>query len=323
LIKIALLDDYQGVGPEMADWNSLPGAEVSTFRAHLTDEDALVASLAGFDIIMAMRERTPFGPALFSRLPELKLLVTSGMRNAAIDLEAATEHDVLVCGTGGRFLGTAEHTWALILACLRRIPAEDHAVRQGHWQLGLGEELEGKTLGVIGLGRIGSRVAAVGLAFGARVIAWSQNLTPERADEAGAELVSKETLLRESDVVTIHLVLSDRTRGLVGPAELALMKSSAYIINTSRGPIVEEASLVEAIRNGGIAGAGLDVFDIEPLPLDHPLRDAPNTVVTPHTGYVTRETYQIFYEEALEDIQAFLAGNPVRVLNPASPGQRG
>lgn len=316
-MKIALLDDYQSVAIEMADWDALSAAEVTAFADHLVDEDQLVARLSGFDVIMAMRERTPFERALFARLPKLKLLVTSGMHNAAIDLEAATEHGVIVCGTSGRLFATAELTWGLILACLRRIPAEDRAIREGRWQVSVGRELDGKTLGVLGLGRLGSRVARVGQAFGMRVLAWSQNLTSDRAGEVGAELVSKETLLRESDVVTIHLVLGDRTRGLLRASELALMKSSAYLINTSRGPIVEEGALVEALRTGDIAGAGIDVFDVEPLPLDHPLRSMPNTVITPHTGYVTEETYTVFYGEALENIQAFVSGDPVRVLNPS------
>ena len=315
--KIALLDDYQNVALEMADWDVLSGVEVTAFEDHLLDENELVARLSGFDVIMAMRERTPFARALFARLPNLKLLVTSGMGNAAIDLEAATEHGVTVCGTSGRAFATAELTWGLILACLRLIPAEDRATREGQWQIGLGQELEDKTLGVLGLGRLGSRVAQVGQAFRMRVLAWSQNLTSERAGKVGAELVSRETLLRESDVVTIHLVLGDRTRGLLRAGELALMKPSAYLINTSRGPIVDEGALVEALRTGGIAGAGIDVFDVEPLPLDHPLRSLPNTVITPHTGYVTEETYRIFYGEALENIKEFMAGNPVRVLNPS------
>ena len=318
-MKIALLDDYQNVALRMADWDALSSAEVTPFEDHLSEEDALVARLSEFDVIMAMRERTPFGRTLFERLANLKLLITSGMGNASIDLEAASDHGVMVCGTGGRILATAELTWGLILSCLRLIPAEDRAVREGRWQIGLGQELDGKTLGVMGLGRLGSHVARVGRAFRMRVLAWSQNLTSERAGEVGAELVSKETLLRESDVVTIHLVLGDRTRGLLGARELALMKTSAYLINTSRGPIVDERALVEALRVGGVAGAGLDVFDVEPLPLDHPLRHMSNTVITPHTGYVTEETYRVFYREALENIQAFMAGQPVRVLNPTPP----
>ena len=315
MTKIALLDDYQNVALEMAGWDVLSAAKVTAFEDHLFDENELVARLSDFDVIMAMRERTPFDRALFARLPNLKLLVTSGMRNASIDLGAATEHGVVVCGTSGRAFATAELTWGLILACLRLIPAEDRATREGRWQIGLGRELDGKTLGVLGLGRLGAQVAHVGKAFRMRVLAWSQNLTSERAGEVGAELVSKETLLRESDVVTIHLVLGDRTRGLLRAGELALMKTSAYLINTSRGPIVEEGALVEALRTGGIAGAGIDVFDVEPLPPDHPLRSMPNTVITPHTGYVTEETYRVFYGEALENIQAFMAGDPVRVLN--------
>jgi phosphoglycerate dehydrogenase-like enzyme len=316
--RVALLDDYQGVALRMADWAALPaGVQVTAFRDHLANPDALVARLAEFDIVMAMRERTPFSRALLERLPRLRLLVTAGMRNAAIDIEAAAERGILVCGTAGLPYPTAELTWGLILALVRRIPAEDRATREGRWQTGLGLGLNGKTLGVLGLGTLGARVARVGRAFEMTVLAWSQHLTAARAAEVGARLVPKDALLAGSDVVTIHLVLGERTRGLVGPRELALMKPTAYLVNTSRGPIVDEAALVQALRAGRIAGAGLDVFDEEPLPPDHPLRALPNTVITPHLGYVTEETYRVFYGQALEDIQAFLRGEPVRVLKPS------
>ena len=316
MTKVAVLDDYQSVALDMADWDSLPAdVTVNVFSDHLSDEDDLANRLEPYQVVVAMRERTPFQRSLLERLPNLRLLVTTGMRNASIDLAAARDNGVTVCGTDGVPYPTAELTWGLILALLRKIPAEDQATRRGSWQVTVGEGLHGKTLGVIGLGRLGSQVATVGGAFGMNVVAWSQNLTAERASEFGATLVSKEALLSESDVVTIHLVLSGRTRGLIGAAELSLMKPSAYLVNTSRGPIVDESALIDALRNGAIAGAGLDVFDIEPLPVDHPLRLLPNTVLTPHMGYVTSETYRVFYGDAVEDISAFLAGSPVRVIS--------
>jgi len=316
MARVALLDDYQGVALRMADWKSLPaGTDVVAFPDHLADESALAARLADFDIVMAMRERTPFTRSLFERLPKLRLLITAGMRNASIDMKAAAERGVLVCGTSGLPYPTAELAWGLILGLMRRIPAEDRATREGRWQVSLGLGLNGKTLGVLGLGTLGSRVARVGRAFEMTVLAWSQNLTAARAEEVGATLVAKDELLARSDIVSIHLVLSERTRGLVGARELGLMKRTAYLVNTSRGPIVDEAALVRALREGTIAGAGLDVFEPEPLPADHPFRSRPNIVVTPHLGYVTEETYRVFYGHALEDVQAFLRGAPVRVLN--------
>jgi len=316
MARVALLDDYQGVALRMADWKSLPaGTDVVAFPDHLADESALAARLADFDIVMAMRERTPFTRSLFERLPKLRLLITAGMRNASIDMKAAAERGVLVCGTSGLPYPTAELAWGLILGLMRRIPAEDRATREGRWQVSLGLGLNGKTLGVLGLGTLGSRVARVGRAFEMTVLAWSQNLTAARAEEVGATLVAKDELLARSDIVSIHLVLSERTRGLVGARELGLMKRTAYLVNTSRGPIVDEAALVRALREGTIAGAGLDVFEPEPLPADHPFRSLPNIVVTPHLGYVTEETYRVFYGHALEDVQAFLRGAPVRVLN--------
>jgi phosphoglycerate dehydrogenase-like enzyme len=316
LTKIAILDDYQNVALEMADWRSLPSdATVDVYAEHVFDEDQLAARLSAYDVIVAMRERTPFPRSLLERLPDLRLLITTGMRNASIDVDAATELGITVCGTEGLGYPTAELTWGLILAIARRVAEEDKATREGRWQVTLGEGLNGKVLGVIGLGRLGSQVAVVGKTFGMEVIAWSQNLTRERADEIGATLVTKEDLLARSDYVTIHLVLSDRTRGLLGAAELSSMKPTAYLINTSRGPIVDEAALVEAVGAGTIAGAGLDVFDQEPMAANHPLRNLENTVITPHIGYVTTETYAIFYGHALENIQAFLAGGPIRTIN--------
>ncbi|PON17455.1 hydroxyacid dehydrogenase [Candidatus Entotheonella serta] len=319
MTRVALLDDYQDVALQMADWQSLPAdVDVQVFRDHLSDEDALVERLQDMDIIMAMRERTPFQRSLLERLPNLKLLITAAMRNASIDLQAASDCGVIVCGTEGLGYPTAELTWGLILSLMRRIPREDQATRNGQWQVTTGLGLQGKTLGLMGLGRLGSQVAAVGKAFQMNVIAWSQNLTAERAAEHGATLVSKDGLIAQSDILSIHLILSDRTRGLIGARELIAMKSTAYLVNTSRGPIVDEPALIYALENGSIAGAGLDVFDVEPLPLDHPFRRLENIVITPHIGYVTDETYRVFYGDALEDIQAFLKGKPVRVLNPAS-----
>jgi phosphoglycerate dehydrogenase-like enzyme len=317
MTRIAILDDYQDAARRLADWARLPaGAELTVFRDHLADLDAVAARLADFDVVVAMRERTPFPRALLERLPRLRLLVTTGMRNAAIDLKAAADRGVVVCGTGGLPYPTAELAWGLVLSLMRRIPREDRATREGRWQETVGLGLNGKTLGVLGLGTLGSRVARFGRAFEMEVLAWSQNLTAERAAEHGAVRVERDELLARSDVVSIHLVLSDRTWGLIGARELGLMKRTAYLVNTSRGPIVDEAALVRALREGSIAGAGLDVYDEEPLPLDHPLRGLPGTVITPHLGYVTEETYRIFYGQALEDILAFLRGEPVRVLRP-------
>ena len=314
--RVAVLDDYQNVAREMAAWDSLPSnVSVDFFKDHLSAEDDLSQRLEPYEIVVAMRERTPFQRSLFSRLPNLRLLVTTGMRNASIDMAAASENGVVVSGTDGLPYPTAELTWALILALARKVPTEDAATRAGEWQATVGEGLQGKTLGVIGLGRLGSQVARIGGAFGMNLVAWSQNLTAERAGEFGARLVAKDELLTESDFVTIHLVLSDRTRGLLGERELSLMKESAYLVNTSRGPIVDESALIAALESGTIAGAGLDVFDVEPLPLEHKLRTLPNTVLTPHLGYVTVETYRIFYRDAVENVAAYLSGNPARVIS--------
>jgi phosphoglycerate dehydrogenase-like enzyme len=321
LVKIAVLDDYQSVALEMADWGKLGSeAQVDVFADHLADESDLVQRLADYDVVVGMRERTPFQRSVLERLPNLRLLITTGMRNASFDVDAAAELGITVCGTGGLPYPTAELTWALILALFRKIPTEDTATREGSWQVSLGEGLHDKTLGMMGLGRLGSQVATVGNAFGMEIIAWSQNLTQERASELNAKLVTKQELLSQSDIMSIHLVLSDRTRGLVSADDLALMKSSAYLVNTSRGPIVDETALINALQNNTIAGAGLDTFDVEPLPLDHALRNLPNTVLTPHLGYVTDETYRIFYGDAVENISAFLHGAAVRVINePVNP----
>jgi phosphoglycerate dehydrogenase-like enzyme len=289
---------------------------VTAFQDHVADEAALAARLADFDIVMALRERTPFTRSLLERLPKLKLLITAGMRNASIDMKAAAERGVVVCGTAGLPYPTAELAWGLILSLARRIPAEDRATREGKWQTSVGLGLNGKTLGVLGLGTLGSRVARVGRAFEMEVLAWSENLTAERAAEVGATLTPKDELLARSDFVSIHLVLGERTRGLIGARELSLMKRSAYLVNTSRGPIVDEAALIRALEHGTIAGAGLDVFDEEPLPLQHPFRRLSSIAITPHLGYVTEETYRVFYGQALEDVKAYLGGTPLRVLRP-------
>jgi phosphoglycerate dehydrogenase-like enzyme len=313
--QVAVLDDYQDAAPRAADWGPLQReADVQFFRDHLADERALVERLSAFDVAIAMRERTPFPRSLLAQLPRLRLLVTTGLRNASIDVGAARELGITVSGTEGLPYPTAELTWGLILALARRIPHEDRATREGAWQTSVGVGLSGKTLGILGLGRLGTRVAQVGAAFGMTVVAWSPNLTEARAASAGVQLVSQRALLETADVLSIHLVLSERTRHLLGAKELAAMKRSALLINTSRGPIVDEAALVAALREGKIAGAGLDVFDHEPLPPTHPLRKLPNTVITPHLGYVTEETYRIFYTQAIEDALGYLAGTPQRTL---------
>ena len=315
MVRIAVLDDYQGIALSRGGWDRLPAdCEVEAFADHLDDEDALARRLEPFEVIVAMRERTPFQRSLLGRLPNLKLLVTTGMRNASFDMQAAKDQGVLVCGTGGLPTPTAELTWGLIIGCVRHIAEEDKATRAGRWQTTIGPTLHGGTLGCLGLGNLGSQVAKVGLAFGMNVIAWSQNLTQERAEAVGVKLVSKDDLFAQSDVVSIHLVLSERTRGLVGSRELGLMKPTAFLVNTSRGPIVEEAALVDALKQRRIAGAGLDVFDKEPLPRDHAFLALDNTLITPHLGYVTLETYDRFYGGAVEDILAWLQGSPVRVV---------
>ena len=317
MLRIAVLDDYQSAASTYADWSVLAEpAEVVEFHDSVADQDAVVARLAPVDVVVAMRERTAFPREVLERLPNLRLLVTTGARNASIDLRAAADHGVTVCGTGAHPTGAVELTWALILAVTRHVPQEDAAVRAGAWQQTVGTDLAGATLGVIGLGRLGAKVATIGQAFGMDVIAWSQNLTEERAHAAGVRRVDKDELLATADVVTVHLVVSDRTRGLIGRSDLARMKRTAYLINTSRGPIVDERALIEALRDGTIAGAGLDVFDQEPLPAGHPLRELRRAVLTPHLGYVTATTYEVFYRDAVEDVAAFLAGAPVRVLAP-------
>ena len=317
MIRLALLDDYQRVALQSADWDSISSeCSVSVFHDHLTDERELADRLHDFDAVMALRERTPFPRSLLERLPDLRLIASAGMRNAAIDINAATELGIVVCGTEGSSRATMEITWGLILGLLRQIPLEHGATRAGEWQRTVGVGLDGKTLGIIGLGNIGGQTAEVARAFHMNIIAWSQNLTQERAEASGATLVDKDELLARSDIVTIHTRLSDRTRGLLGARELALMKQSSYLINTSRGPIVDEEALLSVLRSDSIAGAGLDVFDEEPLPSDHPLLSLDNVLLTPHLGYVTQETYVAFYGQTLENVRGFIDGNPQRVMNP-------
>ncbi len=319
-VTIAVLDDYQGVALQMTDWSVLQGwAEVTVFRDHLVEPDAVVARLLPFDVVCVMRERTPLTGAILARLPKLKLIASTGARNASIDLEAAWAQDIVVCGTGfnpahPNSNSTAELTWALILAMVRHVPAESAQVRQGGWQTSIGHDLEGKTLGVLGLGRIGGSVARIAGAFGMNVTAWSQNLTRETAGRHGARLVDKDALFRDADIVTIHLMLSPRTRGMVGAREIRLMRPSAYLVNTSRGPLVDEAALIDALRKRTIAGAALDVYDTEPLPADHPFRSLDNVLATPHIGFVTQDTYETFYQQTIEIITAWLDGKPVRVM---------
>ena len=317
-MKVAVLDDYQSVAADMADWASLPDAiEVTFFRDHLADEDALAQRLADFDVVMGMRERTAFPRSLLQRLPALRCLITTGARNASFDTDAATELGITVCGTPGAGEGPTELTWGLILGILRQIPQEHRATReQGKWGIHVGASLQGKTLALLGLGHIGSLVARVGNAFDMRVIAWSQNLTAERAAECNATLVDKDTLFAEGDVVSVHVRLSDRTVGLVGAREIGLMKPTAILVNISRGPIVDEAALVDALQRRAISGAALDTFDVEPLPAGHPFLTLDNTLITPHVGYVTDDGYRAFYAGVVENIRAFAAGEPVRVINP-------
>jgi phosphoglycerate dehydrogenase-like enzyme len=313
-VRIAVLDDYQRIAPTMADWGPLAGHEIAVFDVPFQSEDEAASALAPFEVVCCMRERTRFPGSLFGRLPSLELLVTTGMGNAAIDLEAAVASGVTVCGTEGSGVSTGELTWGLIHAVLRHIPTEDANVRSGGWMTTVGRGLSGKRLGVLGLGRIGTAVARVGAAFDMDVVAWSPNLTPERAAAGGARHVSREELFATADVLTIHLVLSESTRGLVGAEELAAMKPEAVLVNTSRGPIVDEDALLTALEQGAIGGAGLDVYGAEPLPTEHPLRRAPRTVLTPHVGYVTEEVYAVFYAQTVEAVAAYFAGRPVRVI---------
>lgn len=316
-LRCAVLDDFQSVATTVADWSPVADdVDVVSFAGHFASEDELAAALAGFDIVVTLRERVPFPAGLIDRLPRLRLLVASGMRNSVIDYAAAERNGVTVCGTASTTTPPVELTWALLLGLARGIVPEANALRDGGpWQSTVGADLHGQRLGLLGLGKIGSRVAQVGLAFGMDVVAWSRNLTAERAAEAGAGLAaSKEELLETSDFVSVHLVLSERTRGLLGAKELGLMRAGSYLVNTSRAAIVDQDALLDVLRKGSIAGAGVDVFDVEPLPADHPMRTAPRLLATPHLGYVSQANYATYYRHAVEDIRAFLDGEPVRRL---------
>jgi phosphoglycerate dehydrogenase-like enzyme len=314
-VHVAVLDDYQGVALTAADWSRLDGRiEVTVFSEYIADRATLVETLQKFEVIVGMRERTPFPASLLAGLPNLKLLITTGPANASFDVAAAHERGVVVAGTGGLLNPTSELTWGLIHAVTRNIPLEDRIIREGGWQVSVGPELGGHTLGIVGLGKLGQRVAKVAHAFDMKVIAWSPNLAEATAAEHGATLVTKDELFTDSDIITVHVVLSDRSRGLIGARELALMRPTSYIVNTSRGPIIDEAALIAALESRQIAGAGLDVFDQEPLPADHPFRSLPNTVLTPHIGYVSTDIYGIFFRDIVEDIDAWLDGRECRVI---------
>ena len=314
-LRIAVLDDYQGAAHQFGSWDQIPAqCIVDPIDEHLSDSAALVARLIDADVVVAMRERTVIDEALLDRLPKLALIVTTGPSNAVIDVRAANDRGITVCGTGGYVTPTSELTWALILASARHIPVEDAAVKAGEWQHTIGVELAGRTLGLLGLGRIGGLVARVGIAFGMRVVAWSQHLDADMARSHGVTAVGKEELFATSDVLSVHLVLSDRTEGIVGVDEIAMMKPTSILVNTSRGPIIDEVALVQALQEHRIAGAALDVFDREPLPVDHALRRLGNVVLTPHIGYVTDGLYRLFYDEIVEDISAWIEGHPVRVV---------
>jgi D-3-phosphoglycerate dehydrogenase len=318
MVRAAVLDDYQNVSLKFADWSALAkDVEVKVFTAPIGGDEAVIKALQGFTVVCMMRERTPFNRKVIEGLPDLKLLITTGARNASIDLKACADRGITVCGTGGFGNPTAGIAFGLMLELTRRIGFENARMKAGEaWQVTIGQDLEGLTLGVLGLGKLGQRVAAIGKAFGMKVIAWSQNLTPEKAKEGGAAYVSKEELLRQADILSIHVVLSDRSRGLIGANDLGLMKKTAYLINTARAPIVDQAALLKALQEKKIAGAGLDVFEVEPLPIDHPFRKLDNVVLTPHLGYVSEQNYRKQYPEVVEDIRAWLDGKPVRVIAP-------
>ncbi len=316
--RCAVLDDYQNVALKFGDWGKITNdVEVTVFNKPLGGPDAVAAALKDFEIVCMMRERTPFRRNTIEALPKLKLLITTGARNASIDLAAAAERGITVCGTGAFGNPTTGITFGLILELTRRIGFEHARLKAGEpWQVTLGPDIEGMTLGILGLGRLGQRVAKVAKAFGMKVIAWSQNLTPEKCREAGVDYAAKDDFFRTADIVTIHLQLSDRSRGLVAASELGLMKPTAYLVNTSRGPIVDEKALIAALSDRRIAGAGLDVFDVEPLPLDHPFRRMDNVVITPHLGYVSLQNYQHYFPDIVDNIRAFIEGKPMRVIKP-------
>ena len=316
MVRAAILDDYQNVAMAFADWSRIAkDVEIKVFNKPFGSQDEAIKALQGFAVVVGMRERTPFPRKVVEALPDLKLLITTGARNNSFDIKACAERGITVCGTGAAGSPTTGIAFGLMLELTRRIGFENARLKAGApWQTTIGRDLEGLTLGILGLGKLGQRSAAVGKAFGMKTITWSQNLTEEKAKAAGADYVSKDDLFRNADFVTIHLVLSDRSRGLVGAKELGLMKKSAYLINTSRGPIVDEKALIAVLQSKSIAGAGLDVFDIEPLPLDHPFRKMDNVVITPHLGYVSEQNYRKYFPDIVEDIRAWLDGKPVRVI---------
>ena len=316
-LRIAVIDDWQSVAQDVVDWTVLnPVGNVSFLRDYPADTATLAARLKDFDVICVMRERTMFDDALLSQLPNLRLLVTGGMRNAALDLKAAARLGITVVGTDSYKYAAPELTWALIMGVTRNLVDEANSLRAGNWQIGIGSDLYGKTLGIVGLGSIGQKIARYAQAFDMNVIAWSENLTVERAAEHGVTYVSKEALFEQSDIISVNLVLSDRSRGLVDAASLNRMKPTAYLVNTARGPIVDEDALIEVLKQKKIAGAALDVYSIEPLPADHPFRSLPNLLATPHVGYVTENNYRMFFSQMIEDIQAWHAGAPIRVFGP-------
>jgi len=316
MVRAAILDDYQNVAMGFTDWSPIAkDVEIKVFNKPFGSQDEAIKALQGFAVVVGMRERTPFPRKVVEALPDLKLLITTGARNNSFDIKACAERGVTVCGTGAAGSPTTGIAFGLMLELTRRIGFENARLKAGApWQTTIGRDLEGLTLGILGLGKLGQRSAAVGKAFGMKTITWSQNLTEEKAKAAGADYVSKDDLFRNADFVTIHLVLSDRSRDLVGAKELGLMKKSAYLINTSRGPIVDEKALIAVLQSKSIAGAGLDVFDIEPLPLDHPFRKMDNVVITPHLGYVSEQNYRKYFPDIVEDIRAWLDGKPVRVI---------
>jgi len=309
-MKIAILDDYQNIALKMADWSLIPGnPEIKVFNDHVVEFEKLVQRLLPYDILCVMRERTPMTAELIERLPNLKLIASTGSRNASIDTEATNRRGITVLHTNYESAPTIEFTWSLILAIVRNITIENRSLRDGGWQTAVGGDLKGKTLGVLGLGRVGAPVAAIGKAFGMDIIAWSPNMTIEKAEKAGARFVSKEELFRQSDILSVHIVLSQSTNGIVGEADLDLMKPTAYLINTSRGPLVDENALIRALKNKKIGGAAIDVFDVEPLPANHPFRSLPNVLATPHLGYGSKSLYEIFYKDSVENIRKWSLEN--------------
>ncbi len=318
MLRAAILDDYQNVALKLADWSPVAkDVDITVFDKPFAGPDEAIKALQGFAIIVGMRERTPFPRKVIEALPDLKLLITTGARNNSFDVKAAAERGIPVCGTGGFGNPTASIAIGLMLELTRYIGFENARMKSGApWQITMGQDVEGMTLGTLGLGKLGQRVATIAKALGMKIIAWSPNLTPEKAKEAGVDYIAKDDLFRNADVLTIHVVLGDRSRGLVGARELALMKKTAYLVNTSRGPIVDEKALIAALTSKSIAGAGLDVFDVEPLPLDHPFRKMDNVVLTPHLGYVSERNYRVLYTGVVEDIRAWLDGKPIRVIEP-------